>query len=72
MNWEKFNEIKEGWKNYIFPNQEIEEMAEKRAIICSDCDKNGFGVCQECGCPLVAKTRSPKSKCPLNKWEINN
>lgn len=72
MNWEKFDEIKEGWKNYMFPNEKVEQIAKKRASICSDCDQNGFGVCKACGCPLAAKTRSPESKCPLNKWEINN
>lgn len=25
-------------------------------------------VCNQCGCPLSAKTRSPNSACPLNKW----
>lgn len=64
----KFNEIVSGWKNVVFKTPEIEEMAHKRALICAACPHNVDRVCQECGCPLVAKTRSPESKCPMKKW----
>lgn len=33
----KFNEITSGWINLKFPSPEIEEMAKKRAKICSKC-----------------------------------
>lgn len=63
------DEIYSGWKNYMFPNPEIEEKAKKKAAICVSCPKikpNKF--CSVCGCYIPAKTRSPRSKCPLNKW----
>lgn len=30
-------------------------------------DIEGF-YCKKCGCPLSAKLRSERSKCPINKW----
>jgi hypothetical protein len=68
MKSDKFKEIVNGWTNYIFPNEEVEKEAKRRAEICSECPSNNMGVCGECGCPLFAKTRSETSKCPLNKW----
>jgi len=64
----KLEEIVAGWKNVIFTDKAVEEMALKRATICAECPHNVNKICQECGCPLVAKTRSPQSKCPKNKW----
>lgn len=32
--------------------------------------KNVKGLkCNQCGCPLSAKLRSTKEKCPIGKWE---
>ncbi len=64
----KFDEIVSGWKNVIFKDKDVEKMANERALICAGCPFNVNNICQECGCPLVAKTRSPQSKCPKNKW----
>jgi hypothetical protein len=64
----KFEEIFEGWKNRLFKNQTIEEEANKRAAICFLCPYNKNNKCGKCGCNLSAKIRSPKSKCPENKW----
>ena len=64
----KLNIIINGWKNYIFENEEVEKEAIRRAEICSQCDYNWSNVCGQCGCLLPVKTRSEKSKCPLNKW----
>lgn len=71
MNLEKFKAITDGWKHVIFPDPKVEQLAQARAIICSTCDSNKHSVCMECGCPLVAKTRSTKesNECPLNKWD---
>ncbi len=33
----KIKEIYQGWKNYIFPNQEVEMVAKERAEICAGC-----------------------------------
>lgn len=63
------DEIYQGWKNYAFPNPIVEAMAKKRALICVNCLKmRPNKVCSHCGCYIPAKTRSPKSKCPLGKW----
>lgn len=64
----KVNEIIEGWKNVVFPNEEVERIAKNRAAICFICPNNVNGKCNKCGCNLSAKIRSPKSKCPDNKW----
>lgn len=65
-------EIFQGFKNLIFPNQEIEKLAEDRLKICMNCPVRSDNKCDKakggCGCYLAAKARSPKSKCPLNKW----
>ena len=64
----KVSEIFNGWKNVVFPNAHVEQIAKARASICGDCAFNVRSKCSKCGCPLVAKTRSMKSHCPLNKW----
>lgn len=70
-------EIFQGFKNLIFPNQKIEEIAEKRLKICFECPIRTDNKCDKnksenningCGCFLNMKTRSPASKCPVNKW----
>lgn len=64
----KMSEILSGWKNFIFINDEVEKLATTRAEICAGCKFNVNSRCKKCGCPLIAKTRSPHSRCPLNKW----
>lgn len=70
----KFEEIYVGWKNYVFRNPEMENVAKKRLKICVDCKinkKSGitpYNTCRVCGCYISAKVRSKKSNCPLNKW----
>jgi len=61
-------EIINGWGNYIFPSSEVEELAKKRAEICGPCENNVDGKCAICHCPLVAKTRSTISNCPIQLW----
>jgi hypothetical protein len=67
----QLSEIYTGWKNYTFPNPQIEELAKKRIAICvqNDCKKfRANKTCALCGCYMPAKVRSPKSKCKLGKW----
>jgi len=68
----KLEEILSGWKNLIKKDPLVEIEAKRRAKICSDCPsarvKVGVLKCNECGCPLAAKTRSMGSECPLKKW----
>ncbi len=65
----KLQEILSGWKNVIWSRPEIEKIAMDRAVVCSNCFYNVNNTCSECGCPLIAKTRSEYSKCPMQKWE---
>lgn len=65
----RLSEIYDGWKNYTFPNSEIEILAKERIKICIECDKlKKNNTCSMCGCYMPAKARSPKSKCRLKKW----
>lgn len=59
-----------GWKNVIFKNQATEDLAFDRAAVCAECPFNINNTCSSCGCPLIAKTRSPESTCPENKWSL--
>lgn len=72
LEMEKIIEIYNGWKNLVIKQSDIEDMSAWRMEICNDCDKKvnqlGMDVCGECGCPLMSKTRSPQSECPLSKW----
>jgi hypothetical protein len=62
-------EIIAGWKNYVFPNKQVEELAKKRIKICLDCKKlNQRHFCTICHCYMPAKVRSPKSTCPKRLW----
>ena len=67
------NEIFPGWFNLITGREVHADMAAKRTLVCLDCPELGNGVffdkCGKCGCPIKAKVFSPKSKCPLGKWE---
>lgn len=67
---DKFNEIISGWKNYMFKSESVEKVAKERLKICVSCIElnNETNRCKKCGCPISAKVRSLKSKCPLNNW----
>lgn len=65
---EQLDEIYQGFKNIIFKDEKIEEEAERRLQICFKCPHVKNTKCGKCGCLLKAKTRSPKSKCPDNRW----
>lgn len=64
------NEIYVGWRNYVTKKDKvIEEIAKKRMETCNSCEflrKNK--TCSRCNCFMPAKTRNPKSKCPINLW----
>ena len=84
MSKAKVFRIIEGWKNFVFPDNEVEEMAKSRAEICGVCPFNVEGVfeilkdrrieeiegdvCKLCGCPLSAKLRSPEEVCDDGRW----
>ena len=77
----KLNDILNGWKHVVFPNEAIEILAKERATHCATCPLNLGNTCSKratvihnkkpvsgCGCPLVALLRSEDSKCKLGKW----
>lgn len=73
----------QGLLNKVFPNQEVEAEAKRRIFLCllpdgdsphcrhyEEREDSKLGPkCGGCGCFLKFKSRSPKSKCPLGKWE---
>jgi rRNA maturation endonuclease Nob1 len=68
----KPKEIYTGWKNLLIKQEDIEQISAWRMDICNECPKKikqlNLDVCGECGCPLMSKSRSPESQCPLGKW----
>lgn len=64
--------IIEGWWNYVFKIN-LRNATERQAV-CMSCKhytkKTTFKgyKCGLCGCDIKAKTASPSSKCPINKW----
>lgn len=62
-------EILDGLTNYAFKTPQIEALAYERAEVCSVCEFLNVNRCGKCGCFVIFKARSPKSKCPINKWK---
>jgi hypothetical protein len=79
----KLQEIYDGWKNLIIPEEKlkphIEKVAKARLNICNTCEFDSLKDeslklrfdrhCTNCGCTLAAKTRSLTSSCPIDKWK---
>lgn len=74
--------IYEGWKNHLFPKEELKELinkvAKERIEICRTCplhsSKHNTPLrfdehCTHCGCTLSAKTKCLSCKCPIDKWD---
>lgn len=76
--------IYEGWKNKLFPDEElkerIEEVSKKRMEICNGCfyhssNRPGYrslrpdAHCTDCGCTLSAKTACLSCGCPREYWK---
>ena len=67
----QLSEIFEGWKNFAFPNPEVEKQAIERITICVSNQCGHFKrnkTCALCGCYMPAKVRSPQSHCVIKKW----
>ena len=71
-------EIYEGWGNLMNKKEAVEKLAKLRLAICDECPEHSSkhstplrpdAHCMKCGCTLSAKTRSPRSGCPISKWE---
>ena len=76
-----FKQIYEGWRNKLFPPEELKEIIETvanyRLAICEECGEHSKfhksirldAHCTICECTLSAKTRCLSCECPLNKWD---
>lgn len=83
MNWIK--SVIKGWFYFFFKSKKVEDMAKRRAVYCGVCHyaKDGLfeaihddkipsisgKTCEQCGCALVAKLRSPDEECPIGLWQ---
>ena len=72
---QKLRKIVEGASGLVrsaFPSRVSPEEIDRRRGICEGCDKKkivaGCLKCGECGCLIMAKSRLPEEKCPLDKW----
>ena len=73
--WENKQKILSRIKNLILKNEFIEDIADTRNTICSDCEYKSTkcaalisSCCTVCGCSLKFKTRSLEASCPKDKW----
>jgi hypothetical protein len=77
------NQIIEGWKNHLLPEERqkafIEHVSSTRLAVCQDCEEHSSNKkdytsiridahCTNCGCTLSAKTKCLTCECPLKKW----
>lgn len=56
-------------------NRRSDELTAKERInLCNSCEHKtsrlGFDACNECGCFIYLKAHIKYSRCPINKWEI--
>jgi len=58
----------QGFRYWIFKTDKVEKLSKARLRICKECQPDNMAFCEQCGCPLTTKTRSPEAKCPLEKW----
>jgi len=63
----KLKSILTGWRNVIWPDPIVEEIALQRAEVCAGCDLNDDNWCKDCKCYIPAKARSLAERCIL--WE---
>lgn len=82
MKWIK--SVIKGWWYFFFKKAQVEDMAHRRSVYCGVCPHAVSGMfdaihddkipsisgktCNECGCALVAKLRSPDEECPIGLW----
>jgi len=70
----KAEEIAEGYTNLVksklgLSSAQDEKIFKARREICDACSfRSAMDRCLKCRCPLAAKTRSLKSKCPEKLW----
>lgn len=66
-----FSKLVEGWKNVLWPNVFVQTVAEFRLQKCSGCEHlTKLKACGKCKCPVMSKTRSMSSSCPVSIWPM--
>jgi hypothetical protein len=70
----KLSEIISGWYYTLLRDDpQIEKLSKDRLEVCSTCSFRGknkwYEFCSICGCPLIAKSRSKRSNCPIDRWK---
>jgi len=72
-----YKEIFEAWKASFKPNQQQEELAQKRLNVCLECDQRRevlkgvewSAYCNDCGCPINKKIFSKHyNPCTREYW----
>lgn len=79
-----FNNIINGWHNFLSKSEVTETLAQERAKECLKCEDKSKAIllafvkdnfkevegfkCNLCNCPLSAKIRSINEKCPKKLW----
>lgn len=57
--------------NSLIPNQQTQIEAERRYLICLNCEqfklRDNAEICNICGCRLMNQAFNPEPQCPLNK-----
>lgn len=61
--------IIKGWFKVLFASKEEKELAKGRKKICDRCIFETKGVCDKCGCYLIAKRLLKNEECPIGKWQ---
>ena len=66
-------------------DEDVKKISQERLNTCDSCDIRMGSICNPskvglnvqtgklergCGCNIAAKTMSPRSRCPLGKWNI--
>ncbi len=66
----KFQEIVEGWKNWIMSDPASEPLAQERLKICLECKYRNevLMTCKVCKCFIPAACKSKNKKCIKGKW----
>lgn len=63
--------IIQGWINVVLDlisDLKYKKYFNERMEICNECTHNKHNICSLCHCPLISKTKSEDSSCPLKYW----
>lgn len=61
--------IFKGWLKLLFATREERELSKMRKKVCRKCIYENKGICEKCGCFLIAKSLLKNEECPIGKWQ---